>query len=234
MRTRGKSSCRATVLGLMACGVAFLAGGRSAEADFLFSPTGTGAGDAQVASVIDPGPGNALAQGGVTAINNFLAGGPAAGNTFQLYYQAVVSAVFAPNNTAITTGTYAGLNNTYQITTVASVTEVVTGVSVIGGQTVATFAVSGAQSANSYVKFFESPGVTNNSLAGTGFNVGTLIYQASPVADLNGSGLFANTNGATQLFDQHGADNYGGLQSVVGNGSSTIDFTTTFVNTNYF
>ena len=44
---------------------------------FTFDPTGGGAGTANLA-LIDQAPGSALAEGGVTAINNFLAG---SGNT---------------------------------------------------------------------------------------------------------------------------------------------------------
>jgi hypothetical protein len=217
------------VLGLAAWGIGLLGIGQSAQADFLFSPTGNGAAGAQVAATIDPGPGNALAQGGVTAINNFEAGGPAVGNTFQLYYQAVVSAVFNPASHVINSGTYADLNNTYQITVVASVTEVVTSV----GNNTATFGIAAAQSANSYVKMFENPAVVQNSLAGTGFNVGTLIYQGSPVASPN-SGSFTNFGGAPVAFDQFNPGNYPNVTTISGGGFSTIGFTTTFANANYF
>jgi len=222
------------VLGLAVWCAGLLGVAGSAKADFLFSPTGTGAAGAQLATVIDPTPGNALAQGGVNAIANFQSGGPAAGNTFQLYYQALVGTITGPNSNPITSGTYAGLNNTYQITVVASVTEVVTSVTTLGPITTATFAVAPTQT-NAYLRIYQSPGVVADSLAGTGFNVGNLIYTGTPVASANGSGNFTIFNGGvSQLYDQHGADNYGGLRSVVGGGFSTIDFITSAFDPNFF
>jgi hypothetical protein len=192
----------------------------------LFSPTGTGAGDAQLASTFDPSPGNALGAGAVTAV---LAG---PGSTFQLYYQAAMGTVNNHNGNPITSGTYAGLNTTYQITVVASITEVVTSVSL--ATNTATFAVAPIQSANSYVKMFENPAVVNNALLGTGYTAGTMIYQGSPVATVNGAGNFSNVPNVTQPFDQHTPGAYPGIMSVVGNGSSTVDFMTTSTNPSYF
>jgi len=234
MANRGLKSLRPALLGLAAALACVAGTGPAAKADFLFSPTGTGAAGAQLVGAFDPNPGNALAKGGVTAINNFLAGGPAAGNTFQLYYQATMAAVDNPANQPITTGTFAGLNNTYQITVVASITEVVTSVSADG--TVAKFAVAPVQNANSTLQIFQSTGLTTNDLTGAGFRNGTLILTATPTVTANGTGGFINNGPPLQIqpFDQHGTNDYPLVNSVTGNGSSTVDFTVNSVNSSYF
>src|SRR5512144_1808105 len=69
---------------------------------FTFDPTGHGGGIANVA-LIDQAPGNALAQGGVSAINNFLSG--SGSTSFTLHYQANLSAFqFADTSIAFFNG----------------------------------------------------------------------------------------------------------------------------------
>jgi len=235
MKNRGMRTFKAGLFGLAVAAACATSGGRTAKADFLFNPTGVGgAGGAVTASAFDPAVGNALAKGGNAAVTNFATGGPAAGNTFQLYYQATMGAVLGSNGLPITNGPLAGLGTTYQITVVASITEVVT--SVAAGGTSATFSIAPVQAANSFLRMFENPTVVNDNLAGTGFTAGTQILSATPIATPVGSGAFTTVPGAIQLFDQHNADNYAGKQSVVSTAgsASTIDFRVDSTNPAFF
>jgi len=203
----------------------------------VFDPDGPGGTAAVTINGFDPAPGNSLAKDSVTAINNVIAGGgtgaDVAANRFQLYYMATTSSLIGPSpaNNPLTP---AGLNTTYQITYVASITEFVKSAS--GPTGTATFGVSAVQAPNSILQIYSNGpagGIVADNASGTGFTAGTLILTAAPVTTVAGSGNFTTT-GATQLFDQHGADNFGGKLSVVGQGSSTVDFNVTFANPAYF
>src|SRR5205814_1229270 len=76
--------------------------------------------------------------------------------------------------------------------------------------------------------FFDS-----NNLTGPGFNNGTLILTAVPQASPGGIGDFTSS-GALGLYDQFGADNYAGKQSVVGSGGERADFHVTSTNPAFF
>jgi hypothetical protein len=206
---------------------------QAAQADFLFNPAGTGGvGNATSISAFANSPGNELAQGGVTAINR----GP--GATFQLYYQASLG-----NLVSSATGnpfTPVGLNTSgptgYQITMIASVTEVVTSVNT--SINTATFAVAPVQSPNSYLVMYQNTGVVGtaagaNNLTGTGFNGGAVILTGTPHASGPGVANFTTVAGTTAPFDQH-SNAYPGINSVVGNGSSTVEFNVTSFNPNFF
>ena len=232
MMMRGTGRRRGAWAALAALVVGVASAGTSARADFLFNPQGDGnpANNFDVNS-IDAASGNALAKGGVTAIN----AGP--GNTFQLYYQASVSDLVLTNGATFTPpglGSPGAPGATYELTIVASVTEVVTSVNVASGT--ATFAVAPGQSANSFLKIYYGSGAAFNAspLAGTGYNDGTLILSGSPVSTPAGGGNFSNT-GTTGLFDQFDhPDAYGGKQSVVGHGSSVVDFRVLSTNGAFF
>jgi len=224
MSSRALRLIAAALLGLSAC-----VASRSARADFAFNPLGTGAGGAVVTSTLDPAPGNALSVGGVTAINNFVAGNPnLTSRDFQLYYQANLQGISGPGGTI----PLPGLNSTYQVTVIGSITERVTGV--IG--TEAQFSVSPVQN-NSFLRIYDTQppgGVSYDNLAGTGFTDGNLILSATPIISANGSGSFRNVVGAPVTFDQFGANNYGITTTVVGNGVSTIDFSVNSALAGYF
>lgn len=240
MDLRNMRMPRAALPIVAALAVAALAGG-TARADFLFNPTGVGgAGGAVTINGFDPAPGNALAQGAVTAINNVLAaggtGGDVAANRFQLYYMATTSALIGPSpgNNPLTPP---GLNSTYQITYIASVTEFVKTAS--GPSATATFGVSSVQAPNSVLQIYSNGpagGVVANNGTGAGFNAGTLILTATPVVNAAGVGNFTNSSpGTTVPLNQHpGGTNYLGTQSVAGTGSSNIDFHVTSSNSAYF
>jgi hypothetical protein len=239
MRTRRRLGV--AVLGLVA--LALLAGGAgTARADFIFDPDGPGSPNpATLLAGFNPAPGNILGQNLVTAANNFVAGaGP---TTFQMYYQSQMSSLlkssaigggsFNPNVGGSVMGTPGTPGATFQLTIVSSVTEQITSVN-LATNTV-KFQVALAQSPNSFLQMWFGTGATFNSdnLAGTGFKNGTLILTATPMASAAGTGQGQN-NGTTALYDQFGPDNYGGKQSVVGSGSSTVDFNVTSVNNGWF
>jgi hypothetical protein len=228
---RGTKRPKAVLPALAALVIGVASAGTSARADFLFSPTGAG-GTVYDVLAIDPSVGNALAKGGVTAIN------AGVGSTFQLYYQASVGALVGPsgNFTPPGLGTPGSPNSTYELTVVGSITEQVTSVSAATGQ--ATFAVAAAQSPDSFLRIFNGTGATfnANALAGTGYNDGTLILAGTPIPTTLSPGTGGNftSRGGSTLFDQFGADDYGGKQSVSGFGDSVVDFNVTFRNPDFF
>jgi hypothetical protein len=145
------------------------------------------------------------------------------GETYQLDYQATLANLIDPNSNSFVPP---GLNSTYQITAVASVTEVVTSLTPDGS--VATFALAPTQSPNSFFEIYYNSALVASDLAGTGFNVGTLILSASPDPTLANSGNFAlalNGSGSPIIepFDQFDPVNYPGILSVTGTGSATLD-----------
>ena len=143
------------------------------------------------------------------------------GKTFQLDYEAVLGGLIDINGVTFTPP---GLNSTYQITVVASFTEVVT--STTGAS--ASFSLAPVQSPNSYFEVYYNPALTANNLAGTGFNDGTRILTGSPSSDQSSSGNFNLALDSTnqpiiQAFDQFDPTSYPGQLSVTGVGSSLIN-----------
>jgi len=82
--------------------------------------------------------------------------------------------------------------------------------------------------------------VVANNLAGTGFNAGTLILQASPSVTSPSIGIFSlstGTGGApvVQPLDQFGSTNHNlGENTVSGSGSAMISADVTYLNPNFF
>jgi hypothetical protein len=215
---------RAALLGVAAWVVAAVTAVAPARAEFVFNPTGGGASGALTLTGFDPLPGNALAQGAVTAIANAQAsgGGDTAGNQFLLYYQAAVGSLL-PSGVSPP-----GLNHSYQITITGVVREFVS--SVVGGT--AIFGLSADQTGSS-LNFYQNNAVTYNDLNGTGFTDGTKILTATPVLTGTSAGNFTNT-GVVQALDQHGNNDWPGTQTVVGFGGSVINFKATSGDPNYF
>src|SRR4051812_38899465 len=152
--------------------------GSSARAAFIdFNPTGTGATAVMTIAGIDLAPGNALTRGAVPL---------AVGKTFELEFQSSVSGFVDTNGL---TKAPPGLATSYQITAVASFTEVVT--SLNAAKTVATFALAPNQASNSFFEIYYNPAVVANNLAGTGFNLGTLILSGKPSSTSANMGIFS-------------------------------------------
>ena len=156
------------------------------------------------------------------------------GETYQLDYQAALSDVIDPSGNSIVP---TGLNTSYQITAVASFTEVVT--SLASNGTVATFGLVPTQSPNSFFEIYYNPAVVANALAGTGFNVGTLILSGNADPSLSNSGNFAlalNGSGSPIIepFDLFNPVNYPGILTVTGAGSAAIDADVASFNSAFF
>jgi hypothetical protein len=235
MISRNGHPMRAVRIGLMACVVGTALAGSSARADFQFSPEGNGT--TFTTRGFTPAPGNALAQGGQTAIANFLSG--SGDTTFQLYYQSSVTAIVTPTGpfTPPGLGTPGSPGSpTYELTVAGSITEVVTGVNLATGEV--SFALANSQQAQSglQIYFGTGPNFNSNPLAGTGFNDGTLILSATPqFSSAGATNTFRVANPATTVgFDQFGGDDYGGKQTVVGQGGFGVDFHVTSTNSAFF
>jgi hypothetical protein len=189
---------------------------------FTFDPTGGGGGIAN-AALLDQAPGSALAQGGVTAINNFLAG---AGDTsFTLRYQANLSAVqFADTSIAFGNGTGGNF-----FTFVAGFGETVVAASAVTGN--ATFQFDATNPVN-FFNMYASNSIGNN-LTGAGFTNGTPILTAHIVAVPTSNFQVTNTTGTT-LDQSPNGDQWGGQQTVTGGGLSDITLIVDSVNSGYF
>jgi hypothetical protein len=192
--------------------------GSSVEAGSIqFTPTGSGTSD--TIGGIDPGPGSALAVGALPL---------AVGATFQLDYQANVPALIGANGLDFTPS---GLGSTYQLTVVGSFTEVVTSLNSSG--TLATFALAPTQSPNSFFELYYNPTVVVNNLAGTGFNVGTLVLAGTPATNMPSVSVYSisTSHGAPVIapFDEF-SHKYPGISSAVGSGSALLSANISYYN----
>jgi len=156
----------------------------------LFDPDGASATNpAYNITGLGFGAGNAL------AINAIPGGGPVVvGSTFQLTFQTHLTSLVGPNAPAAVPG----LNSTFQITEVATFTEVVTSFNSATGT--ATFAI--VPSANNRANIYFNNAVVFNDAAGTGFTAGTVIMSLNPNS-ANGANF--TTTGTTRDFNTTGA-----------------------------
>jgi len=197
--------------------------GSSARAGFIdFNPTGSNASPVTTISGIDLGPGNALARNSLPLT---------VGSTFQLYYQASVANLLGTDGMPLPG---MGLNTSFQITAVASFTEVVRSIDPAGS---ATFALAPTQAADSFFQLYYNPAVISNNLAGTGFNLGTLILSGKPSVTSPNVGIFSLSaaTGIPGSLDQFNSTNqYPNLSTVEGSGSSLVSSDVTFSDPNFF
>lgn len=197
-------------LALVAQLVALVSLTHPAAADNItFDPDGAGANPAQQISGFDFAPGNALARGAVPFT---------VGSTFQLYQQMTLSALL---NTSGNPVVPAGLNTSFELTVVASITYTITSVSAMGSTMTVTAAAAPVQAAASFLEIYYSA-ANSNALPGVGYNDGTLILSGRPTSF--GSVTFVeqrNANGSSQLtnFDQFGTNNYPGVMTITAAGS---------------
>jgi len=217
-----------------------------------FDPDGAG-GDPAINNVLafDWAPGNVLAVGGNAAVQNFINSATANGNAvtignntifgtqignntptqqdvYSVYYQAKLAGFQLVGGDPQNPVTSAGLNSTYEITAVARFDERID--SILFNNTTGTAQVNFefVPSATQYLEIYHGGGANFNvnELAGTGFNDGTLILEASLISNnflsafsaLRGSGQVA----VTELLDQAGLDDYNGQLTIRGGGN--IDF----------
>jgi hypothetical protein len=210
---------------------------QGAFAGFTFDPDGPG-GDAAMTNVntFDWLPGNALSIGSTPAIT---AGGGIA-NPFQTVYQARLGSVLDLNSNVLS---FPGLNSAYEYTIVASFPEFVS--AVVGPIALFDLAPGASFAAYdplgrvglipNYVEIYASP-VNANDLAGTGFNDGILALSGVVMSGASDFRVFDvdGDGSTTELFDQFGADNFGGYTTLEGTGSTNITATVGFVNTTFF
>jgi hypothetical protein len=232
MRHAKRRGLRAILVALTACalGVGVTATPAHAAAlitfdpDGTFNPNGTGS-ITPVANVtgFDLTTGNGLSRAVIPTGST----GLTPGTVFQLYFQANVTSLLRDNLPAFTPP---GLDSTFEITFVVSLTERVRADTT---PTAAFFEVAPAQAANSFFEVYydATPATFANQRLGTGYNDGALILQGTPTAALPNNGNFGLSDSdpatpgvqpAVGLFDQNGADNYGGTLTVVGGGGSGI------------
>jgi len=167
---------RATLVGLVASAVLGGVGVPVVRADlFTFDPDGDGPvtptdiDPTGLSGGLDFSTGSVLFRDGVAR----LADGP--GQTFQAYFQTTLA---GPINTNGDTIIPPGMNRTFEITAVASITFEV--VNSLNGGGLATFRVASQQSSESFFDLYFDTSANANNLAGTGFADGQRILSATP------------------------------------------------------
>jgi len=209
---------------LWAVGLTAMLGSSAWAGVIEFNPTGGGSSSDMTIGGIDLAPGNALAVGAIPLTP---------GSTFQLDFQANVSGLIDPGGHTVTP---TGLTSSYQLTAVGSFTEVVTSLSADG--TAATFAVAPTQGPNSFFELYYNPAVVANNLAGTGFNVGTLILAGTPSITAASVGIFSlsSSTGApvTTTLDQFLSNHYPGVDTITGSGAAMLSSDVTYFNPAFF
>lgn len=171
------------------------------------------------------------------------------GQTFSTYTMASLSAF----NDVDGNGIFTNLHNTFEWTFVAGFQETFTGVNSPAGAGTNTFTVNAGTSrtATNFFEIWVDPSKNSNSLSGKGYNDGIRVLTGY-FADIGrsapgtaGSGAFtASASGAVdgsgnplpivQALDQYQSNNYLGLSTVVGNGSTLVDIVVDYANAAYF
>ncbi len=212
------------------------------DPDGTNNPNGTGSLPAVTISGFDQAVGNALGVGENAAIANFAAGGPAAGNQFDMYYQATLQGYSGGSPPPPT-----GINSNFQLTFSLRVREVVTSVTSLGnGGEIVTFSAitppGGSSDPNYFLRMYYNGSATtantNGNLSGLTFQDGQVILDGTPTikpVDTANFQINGNGNGpATDTFDKNGTNNYPGTTTVVGNGSMVLDFKVNAVDPTFF
>ncbi|MEJ2254114.1 MAG: PEP-CTERM sorting domain-containing protein [Nitrospirota bacterium] len=148
---------------------------------------------------------------------------------FTLYYQATLGNFLDVNGDPIT-GT--GLNDSYEITVIAAFGEVATS---FGGPT-ANFFFDPTNETNYAQMYIDD--INANNLAGTGFDDGTLLLDGTVIPEDATGSVFTSGNFSADLvdtnadtipdsknvaqFDQFNDDDYPGVGTVTGSGTTTV------------
>jgi len=192
-----------------------------AQADpIIFDPTGTAGavGDITDVNTFDWLPGNALALGSVPT---------AVGNTFDLLFQANLGVLINTGGVPVYLN---GTGGNY-FTVVAGFGEKVASLAVTSpSQQSATFDFDPTSTTNFFRIYRNS--VSGDNLTGAAFTSATEILSGT-ISGANFTSNF-NTTGGTQDFDQNGANNYAGITSVVGSGSTSLTVDILSLDSNYF
>lgn len=228
-------------LAALALVVGLAAPAQAENISVMFDPDGAGAAGPLDVNSFDWSVGNALAKNGNAAVQTFVATGQQI--PFDVFYQAKLAALVLADGT---TGLPPNLNplggGTNQITIVAGFTEVVTSVNGIPGTagSVATFDLAANPRVN-YLEFYFDPTGDANDLAGTGFNRypgdadARLILRAEITDILASNFELADVQPTSPPnLDGFGADNYPGIDTVVGAGATTLTARVTFADSEFF
>jgi hypothetical protein len=213
--------------------VAGLAAGFGAQASstVTFDPAGNSANNITDVSftTLDQRPGNALAIGA--------SAGSGVGTNFNLLYQANLGSALNGNGDAVFNqgAVVGGLARNF--TFVAGFSETVTGNTVIAGNGVLTFGF-GASNANAITAtnffYMYAQGASGNNLAGTGF-AGVAPILSGHFISTNYASTFTATGApAGNALDQAGSNDYPGVTSLNGAGSTTVTLVIDSFNSAYF
>lgn len=207
-------------LGMLSIGLA----ASTHAALFTFDPTGAGgAGGISNIALIDQAPGNALAQGGITAINNFIAGSGSTG--FTLHYQANLAAMqFEDTSNAFANGSGGNF-----FTFVAGFGETVVGASPFPGT--ASFAFDPSNPVN-FFNMYATSSIGNN-LTGAGFMSGDPILQAR-IVQVETSNFQVTSTTPVNLDQSPNGNQWGEQDTVTGGGLSDIVLIVDSYNAGYF
>ncbi|HJV26878.1 MAG TPA: PEP-CTERM sorting domain-containing protein [Aromatoleum sp.] len=176
----------------------------SAQAFTVDVNGGAAGGTINGVTTLDWLPGNALAVSGNPS------GGLQTGDVVQLLYQANLGTLTDGNNILYTSGV-----GGFRFTAVAGFFETAT---VTNGGLNATFAVT--PNTTSFFRIYATP-TNGNNLAGTGFTTGQLVLQGT-LQSVQSSNFTVNPAAGTVQFDQFGTNNYPGVSTVVGSGSTDL------------
>jgi hypothetical protein len=185
---------------------------QGAKGAFTFDPDGSSGGGSYEVGSFDFAPGNALSY-------NF-----ALGDSWTLYYQASLGSLVDTAGGVIA-GT--GLNANYEITAVAGITVR----TVFANETTFFFELDPNGTTN-FLQLYYDENVNANPLAGTGYNDGTLIMNATAGADLQG--IFSVFSDLVVPLDQFGGNNWAGIFSPMGVGAFATSADITYYNTDFF
>lgn len=186
--------------------------GETAKAAFFFDPDGGSSGGSYEVGSFDFATGNALSY-------NF-----ALGSSWTLYYQASLGSLVNSSGGVIG-GT--GLNSDYEITAVAGISVQ----TVFANDSTFLFAFDPNGSTN-FLQLYYDDNVNANALAGTGYNDGTLIMDASAGSDLQG--IFSVFNANPIPLDQFNSNNWSGTSTVTGVGAFSASAQVDYYDTDFF
>lgn len=215
-------------LGKLALAAAALFTLSAQAADLItFDPTGTGSNNISNVATFDWAPGSALAN------NVNTAAGIVQGTNFTTYYQANLGVIQNGNgDNVFSNGNSVGGSNRY-FTAVAGFGETVTSCTDPGGTGACTNATFGFD--NTLPNFFNimAVGASGNNLTGTGF-IGTSILTGHVVATGFGSSFNLTGVSAGALDQSANGNQWAGVNTVGGVGSSDIQIIVDSVDASYF
>jgi hypothetical protein len=175
-------------------------------------------------------------QAGNALVTGLPSTGVTVGTTLETYYQSNAASVLGTNGLAIPG---LGLNSTYEITSVARFTEVVTSITPTANGATASMALAGTQ-VNPFFEVWYHNGTLADNFNGTGFNTGTKIVSGV-INNISSSNFAAtttstvlidnpNTNGGTPAGKTYWNTTAGGTHTITGTGAATESLATMQVN----